>query len=166
MRDLDEGALQGMLAVQLVRLPTLTRASTPSREELGTLECFWNPYLHKRRDRVLLLAIFDQEMQKLTSRQDSYFALALVRSRLQALMKMGFVGNELLEWRSEKVPSDASLWLDNDGVAYFATGFPAALRNPMLFAKRHLSLLQVVGVVVTVTLAIATFVARLSGWFA
>jgi len=163
-RDLDQATLQRVVEVELQRVETLARGSKLTREELGTLDNFWNPFLHRRRDWVPLIAILDRESQKLTNREDCPLALALVRARLAALMKVGFLGNEILEWPSGKISGTAKLWLTNDGAAYFSSAFPAALRNPLLFAKRHLSLLQLVAVAVTISLTMGALIARMFGW--
>jgi hypothetical protein len=152
-----------MLSDQRGRVVSIQKGAAPTKEELEVLECFWNPHFHTMRDWVPLIAIVDTETQKLTSRHDCAVAQALVRARVEALIKIGLTGSEVLE-RLDGTTSTAKLWLTTDGAMHFATGFPKALRNPLRFAKRHLTLLQLIAVVVTVVFAIATFVARIIGW--
>ena len=163
MRELSETALEDMLTLQQARNDTLSRGSSPTREEIDALESFWNPHFHAMRDWVPLIAIVDREVQKVTSRHDCSAAQALVRARVAALLKMGLVGSEVLEF-SDGRTSTAKLWLTTDGAMHFATGFPQALRDPLLFAMRHLTLFQLTGVLVTFVIAIATFVGRIMGW--
>ena len=163
MQDLSEAALESMLSAQRTRVASIREGIAPTKEELEVLECFWNPHFHTMRDWVPLIAIVDTETQKLTSRHDCAVAQALIRARVKALMKIGLVGDETVE-RLDGTTSTAKLWLTTDGAMHFATGFPKALRNPLRFAKRHLTLFQLVAIVVTVVLAIATFVARIIGW--
>lgn len=144
-------------------MASVEQGAAPTKEELEVLECFWNPYFHTMRDWVPLIAIVDTETQKLTSRHDCAVAQALVRTRVEALMKIGLVGSEILEYHDGRT-STAKLWLTTDGAMHFAIGFPKALRNPLRFARRHLTLFQLIAVVVTMVLAIATFVARIIGW--
>lgn len=163
MQDLSEAALESMFSTQRSRVASIHKGATPTKEELDVLECFWNPHFHTVRDWVPLIAIVDTETQKLTSRHDCAMAQALVRARVEALMKIGLVGSEVLEY-FDGTTSTAKLWLTTNGAMHFAIGFPKALRNPLRFARRHLTLFQLVAVVVTVVLAIATFVARIVGW--
>lgn len=163
MQDLTEATLESMLSAQRSRVASIHQGDTPTKEELEVLECFWNPHFHTMRDWVPLIAIVDAETQKLTSRHDCAVAQALVRARVEALMKIGLIGSEVLE-RLDGTTSTAKLWLTTDGAMHFATGFPKALRNPLRFARRHLTLFQLIAVVVTVVLAIATFVERIIGW--
>lgn len=163
MQNLSEAALESMLSAQRSRVAGIQAGATPSKEELEVLECFWNPHFHTMRDWVPLIAIVDTETQKLTSRHDCAVAQALVRARVEALMKIGLIGNESLEY-SDGTTSTAKLWLTVDGAMHFATGFPKVLRDPLRFAKRHLTLFQVIAVVVTIVLAIVTFFARIVGW--
>lgn len=163
MQDLSETVLESMLSAQRNRVASIQEGATPTKEELEVLECFWNPHFHAMRDWVPLIAIVDSESQKLTPRHDCALAQALVRARVEALMKIGLIGSEVLE-RLDGTTSTAKLWLTIDGAMHFAAGFPKILRDPLRFARRHLTLLQLVAVVVTVVLAIATFVARIVGW--
>jgi hypothetical protein len=161
--SLSESDLDAMVAEQRARNSGLSSGDTPSHEELEVLEAFWNQHFHTMRDWVPVVSIVDAEVQKLTSRHSSPAAVALVLTRLAALMKLGLIGSEVLE-RDDGSPSSAKLWLTTDGAMHFATGFPKALRNPLAFAKRHLSLFQLVAVIVTLLLGVLTFVGRLFGW--
>jgi hypothetical protein len=163
MRDLSEPALEALLESQQERLKSLSIGSMPTKEELEILESFWNPHFHTLRDWVPLVAIVDRETQRLTSLNDCATASSLVCARVKALMVLGYIGDELVE-RQDGSPSSARLWLTAKGATHFSTGIPNILRRPVTFARRHLSLFQLAAVLVTITAAIATFVARVLGW--
>jgi len=91
MQDLSEATLESMLSAQRSRVASVEQGAAPTKEELEVLECFWNPYFHTMRDWVPLIAIVDTETQKLTSRHDCAVAQALVRTRVEALMKIGLM---------------------------------------------------------------------------
>ncbi len=157
----DEESLLRLTEVQRKRNLTLSKGSKLIQEELDLLEVFWNHHFHVRRDRVPLVVVLDHAVQRLTADSDIAAAYTLSCERVRALMKSGYLYDDILEWPSGKVPPGAELQLNNEGVAHFASGFPAALRNPLLFARRHLSLFQLVGVAGSLGLAIATFLVKL-----
>jgi len=156
----DQAEIPRLMEMQRVRNASLSRGATLTQDELDVLEVFWNHHFHKRRDRVPLVVVLDHAVRKLTLDPDNSPAYDLARERIKALMLAGYLYEDIVSWSGGKIPSGAELQLNNEGVAHFSAGFPAALRNPLLFAKRHLSLFQLLGVVASVTFAVATFLLK------
>jgi hypothetical protein len=163
MKDMSVEALKRALEIKRQRIQSLSSTSKPTKDELRLLDQFGNTTFHTLRHWVPLVAIVDAESQRLTSRNDCAAASALICAQIEALMKIGLIGDEIVE-RSDGTPSTAKLWLTARGMTHFATGLPNLLRQPVAFARRHLSLFQLVAVIVTISVAILTFVARVLGW--
>ena len=125
----DEESLLRLTEAQRKRNLTLSRGSKPLQEELDLLEVFWNHHFHVRRDQVPLVVVLYRAVQRLTADSDIVAAYALSCERVRALMKSGYVYDDILDWPIGEIPPGAELKLNNEGVAHFASGFPAALRT-------------------------------------
>lgn len=159
-----EPELEKMAALQEERVRNMSSDSALTKEEISLLENFWNEHLHVRRERVPVPAVIEREMKKLTNREDSEAALRVVVGRIGALMRTKHLYDIWVVNHEGKICSYEVLELNNNGIAHFASSFPGALRNPLLFARRHLSLFQIIGVVSSMAFGLAALLLRVFGW--
>jgi S-adenosylmethionine:diacylglycerol 3-amino-3-carboxypropyl transferase len=164
-RDHTTESLTEMLRVQEKRVESVGQEDKPTADELAILECFWNPHFYTLKDWVPIEAILDTETQKLTSLNDCEPARRLIGARIQAMMDLGYIGNEGIYFDEHGETRRQKLWLTSKGATHFATGIPNILRQPLTFARRHLALFQLAAVVISILVALGTFAAHMFGWF-